>query len=173
MIGDSKPRWRVTILIQRVISLLKCYTKGHHYVPMHYQRGGKVQYECDICGKPTEWMHKRQHHEFCITFVPTWGERGSDSQGYKKMSKLRMPPKERTIGEPEGGWKAGTYLVRVAFSQGNPIHNAIMHAPFLDEYRGDVRNEVLWCPNWEREYRVKDVHYLEVVRRSDELTAFL
>lgn len=88
------------------------------------------------------------------------------------MSKLRMPPKERTIGEPEGGWSSGTYLVRVAFNKSNPIHNAILHAPFMED--GDnPASCTLWSPSWEQEYFVRDVHYLEVVKRSDELSEFL
>ena len=172
MIGDRPPRWRVTKIVQHAWSRLRCRAFGHFYRPCYRQKGSKVQYECECCGELTLWMTKDQHHEFNRTITPTWGEPGSDSQGYKKMGKLRMPPKERTIGEPVGGWERGTYLVRVAFNKSNPIHNAVLHAPFINDH-DDIRNEILWAPSWEREHRVRDVHYLEVVKRSDELSEFL
>lgn len=165
-------KWAAARIVQHAFSHLYCYIYGHFYRPCYHQRGGKVQYECECCGALTPWMHKRQHREFVRTFIPTWGDRGSDSQGYKKMGKLDLPPKERTIGEPVGGWERGTYLVRVAFKASNPIHNAILHAPFINDH-DDIRNEIIWCPNWEREHRVRDLHYLEVVKRSDELSEFL
>lgn len=87
------------------------------------------------------------------------------------VSKLEMPPKERTIGTPKGGWQKGTYLVRVSFRTGNPIHGAILHVPFLRN--GFPTNEVLLCPNWESEQRIGDLHYLEIVKLSKELSRHL
>lgn len=87
------------------------------------------------------------------------------------LSKLIMPPEKRTIGKPKDGWQKGTYLVRVAFNSGNPIHNAILCVKFLRS--GEPINESLWCPNWEREYWISDLHYLEIVRRSEELSEHL
>lgn len=82
---------------------------------------------------------------------------------------MRMPPEDRTIGAPKGGWIAGTYLVNVSFQTGNPIHPAILCVKFLRE--GQPVNESLWSPNWEREHRMGDLHYLEVVNRSEEFSA--
>lgn len=52
---------------------------------------------------------------------------------------IRMPPKTRTILEPEGsfiepsGWKEQTYyVVDVAFSAGNPVHRRILYVGFLN-----------------------------------------
>lgn len=164
-------RWKAARIVQHAWSRLYCNFYGHHYKPYYTEWGNKVQYECCCCGELTPWMHKREHREFVRTVIPSWGDRGSDSQGYRKMGKLDIPPKERTIEEPEGGWEDGIYLVRIALKPGKPIHNAILHAPFIGE--GGIRNETVWVPNGEREYRVRDLHYLEVVRRSDELSEFL
>jgi hypothetical protein len=61
-----------------------------------------AQYRCECCGELIPWMNKKEFHEFNRTICPTWGERGEDSQGYRKMCKLHRPPNERTIGELEG-----------------------------------------------------------------------
>lgn len=158
-------------MIRKALSHLKCYFCGHFYHPMHFQCGSRVQYQCQCCGELTPWMHKREHHAFLLQFCPTWGDRGDDSQGYKKMGKLHKPPFERTIGQPEGGWTPGTYLVRIARKKGD-IYNAILHVPTLSS-SGGVCYETVWCPLLEREYKVRDLHYLEIVQRSDELTEFL
>ena len=84
------------------------------------------------------------------------------------LSKLRMPPEVRTIGKPEGGWKPGTYLVNVSFQTGNPIHPAILCVKFMR--KGRPVNECLWNPTWEREHTMSDLHYLEVVSRSEEFS---
>lgn len=81
---------------------------------------------------------------------------------------MRMPPEKRTIGKPEGGWKPGTYMVNVSFQTGNPIHPAILYVKFMR--KGYPINECLWNPTWEREHRISDVHYLEVVARSEEFS---
>lgn len=117
-------------------------------------------------------MHKREHREFVRTFVPTWGDRGSDSQGYRKMGKLDLPPKERTIGKPVGGWRRGSYLVRISLKPGKPIHNAILHAPFINDHE-DIYSEIVWVPDLGEQYPVRRLHYLEVVCRSNELSDFL
>ena len=98
------------------------------------------------------------------------------------MSKMRMPPEERTIGAPEGGWEKGVYLVEVSFRTGNPIHNAILSVPFLRDAcvgsstkpgRSVPINEELYCPNWEETNRISDLHYLKVLSRSEELSKHL
>lgn len=54
-----------------------------------------------------------------------------------------MPPKERTILEPEGsftragGWKEQTYyVVDVAFKASNPVHRRILYVGFLNGAKG-------------------------------------
>lgn len=98
------------------------------------------------------------------------------------MNKIRMPPEERTIGAPEGGWEKGVYLVEVAFNANNPIHNAILTVQFLRDIRvGSLKgpgscmptNEELYCPNWEETHRISDLHYLKVLSKSEELSKHL
>lgn len=88
-----------------------------------------------------------------------------------EVSKLELPPEERTIGAPDGGWTKGVYLVEVAFASTNIIHSAILCAPFIRD--GKPRNETLLSHGWGREHRISDLHYLRVVKRSDELSDFL
>lgn len=93
----------------------------------------------------TPWMNK-EYHAFLLEFRPTWGDRGSDSQEYRKMGKLHKPPLERTIGEPEGGWVGRTYMVRIALRKSKDIHNAILHAPYLDEFDRPTGGNI-WVPH--------------------------
>lgn len=176
MIGNDRNRvilrWNAARIVRHAWSRLYCYLYGHHYHPLYIQWGGKVQYECQCCGELTPWMHKREHHAFLLKFCPTWGDRGSDSQGYKKMGKLHKPPVNRTIGIPEGGWKSGVYLVRLAISAKSPIINGILHVPILSSSRTPTE-ECIWTPHMERQYKLKELHYLEIVMRSDELGVFL
>lgn len=174
MIDDRKGilRWKAARIVQHAWSRLYCNLYGHYYQPWYMQCGGKVQYECEGCGELTAWMHKREHHAFLLEFCPTWGERGGDSQGYKKMGKLHRPPRERTIGEPDGGWVGGTYLVRIALKKSEDIHNAILHTPYLDDRDGPAYGQI-WVPQLERSFKVKDLHYLEVVSRNDDMSEFL
>lgn len=87
------------------------------------------------------------------------------------MSKLKMPPEERTLDRPKGGWQKGVYLVKVSFQPGNPIHSALLYAPFVRQ--GHLKNETLFNHTWEREHRIRDLHYLEIVGYSEELSGFL
>lgn len=58
---------------------------------------------------------------------------------------MLMPPKQRTILEPEGsfttagGWKQLTYyVVDVAFSANNPVHRRILYVGFLNGSKGPL-----------------------------------
>ena len=77
MLDKKKKEWRI-------IAKIKCKIYGHFYRPSHLMKGSLVQYTCDRCEEPTLWMHKAKHKEFIIKNCPTWGEKDSDSQGYKK-----------------------------------------------------------------------------------------
>lgn len=77
MLTKIKKEWMI-------ISKIKCKLYGHFYRPYHLMKGSLVQYTCDRCGEPSEWMHKAKHKEFILRHCPTWGSLGSDSQGYKK-----------------------------------------------------------------------------------------
>lgn len=88
------------------------------------------------------------------------------------MGKLHRPPRERTIEEPEGGWVEGAYLVRIALRKSQDIHNGVLHAPYLDEQNG-LSYASLWVPHLQRNVRLSELHYLEVVARNDALSEFL
>lgn len=87
------------------------------------------------------------------------------------MRSIIMPPEERSIGAPEGGWQKGAYLVDVAFNKNNPIHGAILCTPFVR--KGELINEVLLCPDWEEQYRIQDLHYLKVIEYCGKLSDHL
>lgn len=91
------------------------------------------------------------------------------------MSEIRMPPEDRTIGAPEGGWEKAVYLVEVSFNPHNPIHNAILCVPFLqDAFGGSVPiNEELYCPNWSEPSVIAELYYLKVLSKSEELSKHL
>lgn len=77
-------------IIQHAWSKLQCHIYGHFYRPKMFTRGSMVQYTCELCGEKTKWMNKEEHGWFQIEKMPTWGDRGHDSQGYT------------FIGPPEG-----------------------------------------------------------------------
>jgi hypothetical protein len=78
---------------------LECYVRGHFYRPSYVQIGSKVRYRCDRCGTPTDWMNREEHKLFNLEQCPTWGERGSDSQGYRFIGPIQKYPKRNQIGK--------------------------------------------------------------------------
>lgn len=88
MFGQPKP-W-----ICRQYLRLVCLVRGHWYRPCYEHQyrqrahcpNGRMthqrfRYECACCEAPTKWMNKAQHEVFLDKHNPTWGPRGSDSQG--------------------------------------------------------------------------------------------
>lgn len=78
--------------MSRFCRAVRCWFTKHFYRPsyeMQYTQAGKrapmrnrrYRYECECCGKKTKWMTNRAHEAFLDEFNPTWGPRGSDSQG--------------------------------------------------------------------------------------------
>lgn len=72
-----------------------CLFLGHHYHPTYwYTHRGSVrrpwretfQYTCECCGEKTPVMTRKQHDVFERVECPTWGDRGSDSQGYRSTT---------------------------------------------------------------------------------------
>lgn len=75
-----------------------CWFLGHFYRPCcHYAysvRGKETprsrhtrqryQYTCERCGFRTKQMTRTAHRAFLRAQCPTWGPRGSDSNGYRK-----------------------------------------------------------------------------------------
>jgi hypothetical protein len=78
-----------------------------------------------------------------------------------------MPPKDRTIKVPEGGWKAHTYYrVHVSYSPTDPIHEAVFQVGFLgvNSEPGEPGNySEIWCNSYEVAAHYREAHYLEVV----------
>lgn len=89
MVIDIEENKMLKKWIVKKINQLTCKLKGHFYRPMHSYENiphGKVQYTCACCGKKTKWMKRKEHIKFVKKYIPTWGGRGSDSQGYKEES---------------------------------------------------------------------------------------
>jgi hypothetical protein len=71
-----------------------CVFRGHHYYPSFHHRYKQeawylarkeetFTYECCDCDTPFVVKGKAAHKEFLAAKCPSWGGRGSDSQGYK------------------------------------------------------------------------------------------
>lgn len=68
---------------------------------------------------------------------------------------------------PEGGWKTNTlYLVKVAFSAGNPVHNAFFFSGFTGR-NGDFGGYAeVYHPSYSKPASMSEVYYMEFI---DEL----
>lgn len=77
---------------------------------------------------------------------------------------MEMPPKERTIIAPEGGWKPDTlYLARVSMNSRNPIHESYFHTGFLDDNGNPAGYSVSWSYTSE-ETGFYHLHYLQPLK---------
>lgn len=77
---------------------------------------------------------------------------------------MKMPPKERTIIAPEGGWQPHTlYLVEVSMRRSNPIHESYFHTGFLD-CRGNPAGYSYSWSNASDEVGFSMLHYLRPIR---------
>lgn len=75
-----------------------------------------------------------------------------------------LPSKREIIG-PEEGWEAQTYyLVKVAYSSGNPIHHCFFYSGFVREGKPSGYNQV-WHPSSEGLNKLSDVYYMKVVKK--------
>ncbi len=71
---------------------------------------------------------------------------------------MRMPPKQRVIFRPKGGWpEFRYYVVEVAFFPGNPIHKAI----FCSGFRSGGYRYILSNSIEDRATPLERVHYLK------------
>ena len=70
----------------KVLKSFYCYFVGHFYRPAYRMCGSKAQYTCIRCGVKTHWLKRKEHLIFQSEKCPTWGEFGSDSQGYKNIN---------------------------------------------------------------------------------------
>lgn len=77
---------------------------------------------------------------------------------------MEMPPKERTIIAPEGGWQPHTlYLAEVAMNTRNPIHESYFHTGFLDPKGNPAGYSVSWS-NTSEETGFHQLHYLRPIK---------
>lgn len=78
--------------------------------------------------------------------------------------------KDKTIIEPEGGWKDGCwYHVLVSFNSSNPVHRALFYAGYLYSDKPGSYN-MLIHPSYDEKYTICDVHALEVIKEIGKLT---
>lgn len=78
---------------------------------------------------------------------------------------FKMPPQERTIVPPEGGWKPNTlYLVHVSFRRTNPVHESYLRTGFI-AHDGAFGG---YCEIFNNSYaevkQAREAHYLQAVR---------
>lgn len=83
-----------------------------------------------------------------------------------------LPPKERTIIPPEGGWEERTYyVVEVAYRTSNLIHRAIFYTGFLNGNKERTEpggyNDI-WCGSYEVGQRpFRSAHYLKAISKIE------
>ena len=74
----------------------------------------------------------------------------------------------RAVFPPEGGWKQDTmYVVKVAYSYGNPVHYALFYSGFLSDDRQPAGYNQIFHPTYDRGYTIDEAMYFEVVRPLD------
>lgn len=78
-----------------------------------------------------------------------------------------LPPKQRTIIRPRGGWKPHTlYLVQVSFNSKNPIHESYLFVGFLDRKGNPSGYTKVWNSGYETEVQgLEEIHYLKPVKK--------
>lgn len=69
------------------------------------------------------------------------------------------------IKGPDNGWEEeAVYLVDVSFNENNPIHRSVLFSGFL--HNGEPGNYHMLCnTSYERNFELKDVYYLKVIRK--------
>ncbi len=83
------------------------------------------------------------------------------------MPDYGMPPVERTIIPPVGGWEENTYyVVEVSHMATRPIHRAIFFSGLLDEGCNEPGTyNAAWSGTYEPGYQtpIMGLHYLKVI----------
>ena len=78
---------------------------------------------------------------------------------------FKMPPQERTIVPPEGGWKPNTlYLVRVSFRRTNPVHESYLRTGFIAHDGAFGGYCEIFNNTYEEVKQAREAHYLQAVR---------
>lgn len=82
-------------LLKRCAMRYLCVLRGHYYVPSFYHQyeqkawwavreNERFTYECEDCGAPITVHGRAAHKAFIMKHNPSWGGRGSDSQGTRE-----------------------------------------------------------------------------------------
>ena len=77
---------------RRAIMRIGCMFRGHHYYPSYHhfyvqkawylaKEDERFVYECADCDTPVSVHGREAHKAFILKHNPSWGGRGSDSQG--------------------------------------------------------------------------------------------
>jgi hypothetical protein len=84
-----------------------------------------------------------------------------------KVFKLRdLPPGGRCLFPPQEGWEANTlYLVEVAYSKVNLIHQAYLIVGFLDDKGMPGSYSQIFTNTYSRPYDFREFHYLRIVKK--------
>jgi len=80
-----------------------------------------------------------------------------------------LPPKASrkspTIIPPAEGWQPfSIYLVEVSWSEGNPIHEAILHTGFLEKGTPQGPHSQVWLNKYDAPHSFGAAYYLRVVK---------
>lgn len=80
-----------------------------------------------------------------------------------------MPPDERTIIPPPGGWEERSfYEVNIAYGANNPVHKAIFYSGFLNGKSGERTHpggyNKIFSPTGDAGNEIKDVFFMEAIR---------
>jgi hypothetical protein len=88
------------------------------------------------------------------------------------VKQIEMPPKEKNIIAPAGGWEPSTfYVVDVAFNSTNVVHRSIFYSGFCHHGIPAGYNQI-FNPSYEENIPFNKVHYMKAVKRlfdRDEL----
>lgn len=82
--------------------------------------------------------------------------------GFQRMRESGfMPPPEKTVIAPEGGWKGECYYeVVVSSNRNNPCHRSILYTGFLNDDKTPGAYSAVWNPTYDGPESVGSFHYI-------------
>lgn len=85
------------------------------------------------------------------------------------MSKYKGTPTSKEIIAPEGGWdERCVYIVEVAFSSVNLIHESLFYTGFLDEKGEPSSYNKIFNPGYEDEESIDSVYFMKAIGKLPE-----
>lgn len=82
------------------------------------------------------------------------------------MSKFKGTPKARGVVAPIDGWEEQTlYVVDVAFSSSNIIHESLFYSGFLDEDGNPSSYNKIFNPGYEEDETIGSVYFIKVTNK--------